>query len=52
MNVTAKEGKFDVDAITKDYVDFMTTPDTHNDTYCGTCHRMFFANREVRLASG
>ena len=23
---------------------FMTTPDTHNDTYAATAHRMFFAN--------
>lgn len=45
MAVTAeKGGKFDPEAITQDYIDFLTTPDTHNDTYCGTCHRMFFAN--------
>jgi ADP-ribosylglycohydrolase len=37
----------DKDALTSDYIDFMTTPGTHNDTYCGTCHRMFFANREA-----
>lgn len=28
------------------YIRLMTTPDSHNDTYAGTCHRMFFANRE------
>lgn len=28
----------------KDYVAFMTTPGTHNDTYAATAHRMFFAN--------
>jgi ADP-ribosylglycohydrolase len=33
-------------AVLDDYVAFMTTPDTHNDTYCGTCHRMFFLNME------
>lgn len=26
------------------YVTFMTTKDSHNDTYAGTCHRMFFEN--------
>jgi ADP-ribosyl-[dinitrogen reductase] hydrolase len=26
------------------YVKFMTTPGSHNDTYASTCHRMFFAN--------
>jgi ADP-ribosyl-[dinitrogen reductase] hydrolase len=31
------------------YVTFMTTPDTHNDAYASTCHRMFFANRERGL---
>ena len=28
------------------YIKLMTTPGSHNDTYAGTCHRMFFANRE------
>lgn len=28
----------------RDYVTFMTTPGSHNDTYASTCHRMFFAN--------
>mmetsp|Transcript_7265 Transcript_7265/g.13396 ORF Transcript_7265/g.13396 Transcript_7265/m.13396 type:complete len:364 (+) Transcript_7265:81-1172(+) len=43
--VTAKQnGNFDPDAIIEDYISFMTTPETHNDTYAGTCHRMFFAN--------
>lgn len=27
-----------------DYIEFMQTPDSHNDTYCGTSHRMFFDN--------
>lgn len=26
------------------YITFMTTPGSHNDTYAGTCHRMFFKN--------
>lgn len=33
-----------LDNFRKDYVSFMTTPDTHNDSYASTCHRMFFAN--------
>merc|ERR1711972_847981 len=27
------------------YVDFMTTPGTHNDAYASSYHRMFFQNR-------
>lgn len=27
-----------------EYVTFMQTPGSHNDTYCSTAHRMFFAN--------
>lgn len=42
--VGESEGKLDENAIRDDYVKFMTTPDTHNDTYCSTSHRMFFAN--------
>jgi len=26
------------------YIDFMTHPGNHNDTYANTCHRMFFKN--------
>lgn len=45
LNVTAsgENGAFDASAIRADYIRFMTTPGSHNDTYCGTCHRMFFA---------
>lgn len=42
----ASGGRFDPAAIMQDYVAFMTTPGMHNDTYCGTSHRMFFGNRE------
>ncbi len=45
----ANSGRFDASAVLADYVTFMTTPDTHNDTYCGTCHRMFFENRSKGL---
>lgn len=49
VNVTAAAGGvFDEDQVRNDYINFMQTEDSHNDTYCGTCHRMFFAN----LASG
>lgn len=41
-------GAFDAAAFTTEYVDFMTTPDSHADTYCGTAHRIFFGN----LAAG
>jgi ADP-ribosyl-[dinitrogen reductase] hydrolase len=34
----------DVDHFRQAYIDFMTTPGTHTDTYAGTCHRMFFKN--------
>eukprot|EP00929_Paragymnodinium_shiwhaense_P097842 TRINITY_DN59440_c0_g1_i1.p1 TRINITY_DN59440_c0_g1~~TRINITY_DN59440_c0_g1_i1.p1 ORF type:complete len:392 (-),score=37.59 TRINITY_DN59440_c0_g1_i1:255-1430(-) len=37
-------GRFDADAFTESYIEFMTTPGTHNDTYASTCHRMFFQN--------
>eukprot|EP00614_Pseudopedinella_elastica_P002794 CAMPEP_0172602786 /NCGR_PEP_ID=MMETSP1068-20121228/22962_1 /TAXON_ID=35684 /ORGANISM="Pseudopedinella elastica, Strain CCMP716" /LENGTH=253 /DNA_ID=CAMNT_0013404269 /DNA_START=108 /DNA_END=866 /DNA_ORIENTATION=- len=30
------------------YVDFMTTPGSHNDCYASTCHRMFFFNLRRR----
>lgn len=44
INVTgAASGQFDRTTMQQDYIQFMTTPETHNDTYCGTCHRMFFA---------
>merc|ERR1712242_295247 len=43
-----KKTKVDKNAFTEtfldDYIQFMTTPDTHNDVYAATAHRMFFAN--------
>merc|ERR1711871_1797187 len=46
VNVTADIGKgeFIPSAILEDYIKFLMTPGTHNDTYCGTSHRMFFKN--------
>lgn len=43
-------GKYDANRWRDEYIAFMTTPGTHNDTYASTCHRMFFANRENGLA--
>jgi len=44
IRVVGEAGKFNPDAIISDYVSFMTTPGSHNDTYASTAHRMFFAN--------
>lgn len=38
-------GDFDRDRFQKEYVDFMTTPGSHNDAYCSSYHRMFFQKR-------
>lgn len=43
-SLTERKG-FDQDDILQQYIALMTTPDSHNDTYAATCHRMFFANR-------
>ena len=32
------------DTFLDDYIQYMTTPDSHNDVYAATAHRMFFAN--------
>jgi len=45
-SITTNNGVFDRDLFVNDYVEFMTTPGSHNDTYASTAHRMFFANRE------
>jgi ADP-ribosyl-[dinitrogen reductase] hydrolase len=44
-SIVNTEGVFDADHFRSSYVEFMTTPDSHHDTYASTCHRMFFANR-------
>lgn len=43
-SITEAGGQFNADDLRKRYVEFMTTPGTHNDCYASTCHRMFFAN--------
>ena len=39
-----KQGVIDTDDYRNRYISFLTTPGSHNDTYAGTCHRMFFKN--------
>ena len=46
-SLTASSGALDTAALRKDYIDFMTTEGSHNDTYASTCHRMFFANMQA-----
>lgn len=38
------EKSYSAPAFLKDYVTFMTSPDTHNDTYAESYHRDFFSN--------
>jgi len=47
--ITANGGSFSKEKFTEEYVQFMTTPGSHNDTYASTAHRMFFANRQKGL---
>ncbi len=35
-------GRYDADLYLDDYIEFMTTPGSHNDTYVEECHREFF----------
>merc|ERR1711865_1321569 len=49
-SITANQGTFSPSSLQDRYVKFMTTPGTHNDCYAGTCHRMFFHNRERGIA--
>lgn len=44
MSISERGGAFDPEDVRKRYIEFMTTPGTHNDCYASTCHRMFFAN--------
>lgn len=49
-SITESGGSFRPDDLRKRYIEFMTTPGTHNDCYASTCHRMFFANLTRGLA--
>lgn len=41
-SLTSTGGRFSAEDFRQRYIDLMTTPGTHNDTYASTCHRMFF----------
>ena len=43
-SVASHAGQFDAPAFLAEYVIFMRTPGSHNDTYASTAHRMFFQN--------
>ena len=43
-SIVANGGVFNEDHFRDEYVRFMTTPGSHNDTYASSCHRLFFAN--------
>lgn len=43
-SIANNDGEFNSDLFRNQYVKFMMTPRSHNDTYASTCHRMFFAN--------
>jgi len=40
----SSNGGINLDSISQSYIDFMTTPGSHNDVYASTAHRMFFRN--------
>ncbi len=42
--ISAEKGAYGSARFLKDYVAFMTTPGTHNDTYAESFHRDFFSN--------
>jgi ADP-ribosylglycohydrolase len=44
MNSLIQSGGYDSDDFLKRYINFMTTPGNHKDTYIEECHRNFFAN--------
>jgi ADP-ribosylglycohydrolase len=44
QSLLSENGSFSSDKFRSMYIEFMTTPGTHNDTYASTCHRMFFKN--------
>eukprot|EP00435_Cladocopium_sp_Y103_P051694 s176_g16.t1 len=41
-SLTNTGGRFSAEDFRQRYIDLMTTPGSHNDTYASTCHRMFF----------
>lgn len=47
--ITADGGALSKKTLLDRYIQFMTTPGSHNDCYASTYHRMFFANRQRGL---
>lgn len=47
--ITADGGALSSKTLLDRYIQFMTTPGSHNDCYASTYHRMFFANRKRGL---
>ena len=43
-SITGNGGKYSKSKWLENYVSFMTTPGSHNDTYAETYHRIFFQN--------
>lgn len=43
-SIVTTGGVFDANHFRQAYIEFMTRPGSHNDTYASTCHRMFFFN--------
>ena len=50
MRSITENKKYKSGAFLKDYVKFMTTPGTHNDTYAESFHRDFFSNWAAGIA--
>ena len=50
LRTLAAVGRYDPADYLREYVAFMTAPDSHNDTYAESCHRDFFANYARGLA--
>ena len=44
MRHMTDSGEFNGNTFREQYMKFMQTPQSHNDTYAATAHRMFFKN--------
>jgi ADP-ribosyl-[dinitrogen reductase] hydrolase len=49
VSMTQNAGVFSSSKFLQSYATFMTTPNSHNDTYAATAHRMFFANWSKKI---
>jgi len=50
-SITSNGGYYQKDRWLNDYIEFMTTPDSHNDTYADAVHRQFFDNLKLKEKS-